>query len=94
MGLLCELNFKETNFRATGLKKSFKRKTSMYFIEKKLIVIEMTSMFCLGQCAIIKTINIEPISLEIFLILFTVRLREDILDPVDPKYERCPLTGG
>ena len=27
---------------------------------------------------------IETISIEIFLILFTVRLRKGILDPVDP----------
>ena len=34
--LPCEFkNFKETNFRATGLKKSLKTKTLMYSNEKK-----------------------------------------------------------
>ena len=32
---LASLNFKETNFRATGLKKVKKRKTLMYCNEKK-----------------------------------------------------------
>ena len=32
---LASLNFKETNFRATGLKKSLKRKTMIYCNEKK-----------------------------------------------------------
>ena len=48
---LASLNFWETNFRATGLKKTLKRKTLLYCNEKRLIVIEMT-MFFLGQYAI------------------------------------------
>ena len=32
---LTSLNFKETNFRATGLKKSLKRKRLMYCNKKK-----------------------------------------------------------
>ena len=44
---LASLNFKETNFRATGLKKTLKTKTLIYCNEKKkLIVIEMTT-FCI-----------------------------------------------
>ena len=42
------------------------------------------TMFCIGQCAI-KPLKSNPFnSLESVLILFTVCLGEDILDPVDP----------
>ena len=63
------------------------RKGKLRCNDKKLIASEMTSYlhvavlfrltlrFCLG----------EPISLEIFLISFTVCLREVILDTVDPE---------
>ena len=45
---LASLNFKETNFCATGLKKSYKRKTLMYCNEKNCNQNE----YVLSRCAI------------------------------------------
>ena len=39
----------------------------------------------LFRSSVVKTIKTEPILLEIFLISFTVRLREVILDSMDPE---------
>ena len=84
IGLPCKLKFHGDKFSCDWLaEKLTKENFDVLYEKKKLIVIEMT-VFCLGQCAI-KPLKIKPMSLKIFLILFTVRLQEDILDPVDPK---------
>ena len=46
---LLSLNFKVTNFRATGSKKSLKRKTLMYCNEKKNLLERYLHMHCTVQ---------------------------------------------
>ena len=86
--LPCEFKFQGHKFSCDWLEE--KLCTLMYCNEKKkywnvtsicTVLFRLKHCFYLGQY-VIKT---EPISLEIFLILFSVRLREVILDPADPK---------
>ena len=84
MELPCFGNFKETNFRATGWKKTLKTKTLIYCNEKKNANCNRND-YVLSRTLCDQTMKIKPIYLEILWILFTVRLQEDILDPVDPE---------
>lgn len=72
-------NFKKTNFLADGSKKSYKKTLCNVMKKKHIAVLLKTLLLSRSVCDL--TIKTEPIFTEIFLILFTVRLREVILDP-------------
>ena len=54
-------------------------------MKKKKTYWNVTQTMLLSMSICDQTIKTEPISLEIFLVLFTVRLREVISNPADPK---------
>ena len=70
-------NFKKTNFLANGSKKSYTKTLCNVMKKKHTAVLLKTLLLSRSVCDL--TVKKEPIFTEIFL--FTVRLREVILDP-------------